>query len=782
MKFIPKTSPHIRALLASFLGSVLLSGCGGGGAADAPANNATKSAGSLGVEQLLVPTPAPNVVVSPVVEAPKTVLVPPSTLAPETDPVVKARLELQRTQQRLGANMGGVRPYSRTHEFVDLVRSAVGFGSFNSYGSSDAPVGPDGWPTGDFSIQLLHDQKEVTGISGTYTLVYDGQADVSALASPIVIKNRRVDPDTKANLADIEFPVGGSQMGLNFKLLRGTDGKALAPVKNLRVIRPEYASQWRNPPIFTANYLRHIQRFSTLRFMDWLDTNVDLGKKYDGPEGVWEKRPTPITKRVATGDLLPRGMPWETIIELANEAKVDIWINVPPLANDAYVTALAKLMKDGLKHNQRVYVEYGNEMWNYQFKQAHKLADDAVAEAKAGSEVGLRINYDKKDPVVQREVMRYRLYMDRLIRISDAFRAEFGDDQMMTRIRPILAAQLVYTDFTAAMLDYTTTVWKKPNKHYFYAVSGAPYYGMTKPVHERAVALRKQVDDLNAAIEKANAVPNAVQQALYDVNAPEYSISVDELLSSFSENANDSVNRKYEANIVMARKHQIKFVAYEGGLDTFGSASVLNKAAANRRPEIKGTCIDHINTWARNGGDLMLWFNAGAGTWNSSFGTWSLSEQPFDTDSHKIKCMDEVSTTAAPQEVSRHRAPGSFSAGETARVNGTASGMLENLATEMEWGGTANQSRDYAVSSTTEAEYDLFFTITVAAATPKTSLPLEVWVNGERVITGPTTMKGVPNVAEEVKVGRIKLPAGISALTIKQNATLGFRLSVIALR
>lgn len=42
-------------------------------------------------------------------------------------------------------------------------------------------------------------------------------------------------------------------------------------IKNLKVVRPGYDAL--NPPLFTTEFLNHIARFKTLRFMDWLKTN-----------------------------------------------------------------------------------------------------------------------------------------------------------------------------------------------------------------------------------------------------------------------------------------------------------------------------------------------------------------------------------------------------------------------------------------------------------------------------------------------------------------------------
>jgi len=92
--------------------------------------------------------------------------------------------------------------------------------------------------------------------------------------------------------------------------------------------------------------------------MDWLDTNDSTLKS-------WDERPLPTDRSWAT-----HGVPVEIIAALANRQQADAWINIPHLADDNFVYEFAKSLQRDLDPKLRVYVEYSNEVWNYQFKQS----------------------------------------------------------------------------------------------------------------------------------------------------------------------------------------------------------------------------------------------------------------------------------------------------------------------------------------------------------------------------------------------------------------------------
>ncbi len=140
-----------------------------------------------------------------------------------------------------------------------------------------------------------------------------------------------------------------------------------------------------------------------LRFMDWNDTNAS-------PQRDWSDRRLPahafqqgvLNRRVpATGFAGDRGTggAFEHMVALCNATGRDMWINVPHLATDEFVTKLAQLIRYGsdgvnpygspqtnpvfapLNPARRVFVEYSNEIWSggNSFPQGNWAQEQATA-------------------------------------------------------------------------------------------------------------------------------------------------------------------------------------------------------------------------------------------------------------------------------------------------------------------------------------------------------------------------------------------------------------------
>ena len=77
---------------------------------------------------------------------------------------------------------------------------------------------------------------------------------------------------------------------------------------------------------FNQEFLKKIAPFKVLRFMDWGATNGST-------QANWSDRAKPSDFTYATG----RGVPLETMIDLANTLQADPWFCIPHQANDEYV-------------------------------------------------------------------------------------------------------------------------------------------------------------------------------------------------------------------------------------------------------------------------------------------------------------------------------------------------------------------------------------------------------------------------------------------------------------
>jgi hypothetical protein len=95
-----------------------------------------------------------------------------------------------------------------------------------------------------------------------------------------------------------------------------------------------------------------------LRSMDLVATNSDTNAD-------WSTRIAPTVSPLDSS-ANPNGiLAWEWIIDLANRAGVNLWLNIPVNANATYLTSLANLVFANLQARSglTVYIEWGNEDW-----------------------------------------------------------------------------------------------------------------------------------------------------------------------------------------------------------------------------------------------------------------------------------------------------------------------------------------------------------------------------------------------------------------------------------
>jgi hypothetical protein len=86
-------------------------------------------------------------------------------------------------------------------------------------------------------------------------------------------------------------------------------------------------------------------------------------------------------------------MPYEMIIDLANRLDKDIYICVPHMANDAFVTQMATLFRDNLEPERTIYLEWSNEVWNWIFAQAHFNNDNRPLNLSYGRAMAQRAGH-----------------------------------------------------------------------------------------------------------------------------------------------------------------------------------------------------------------------------------------------------------------------------------------------------------------------------------------------------------------------------------------------------
>jgi hypothetical protein len=275
---------------------------------------------------------------------------------------------------------------------------------------------------------------------------------------------------------------------------------------------------------------------------------------------------------------------------MANAQNVDAWFCVPHLADDDYVRQFAKLVKEKLKPNLKVAIEYSNECWHGGFEGGRYCADK-------GKELGLsKLGYEGQ--------LRY--YAQRSVEIFKIVEEEFGGRERLVRV---VATQPESEWGVNTVLD-----WRETAKHVD-ALAIAPYFGQRfGKAAEADAAADWTLDQLFDACRKD-----------IDDRAP-----------------------KTKAIAKICQSRGIKLIAYEGGQHLVGvDQAVENQKlmklfqAANRDPRMTELYLRDLRNWQEAGGGLFCVF-ASTG-WYSKWGSWGLLEyyDQNEDSAPKLKAIRE---------------------------------------------------------------------------------------------------------------------------------------------
>jgi hypothetical protein len=625
----------------------------------------------------------------------------------------------------LGLNISFTSPNDPTLMFADAVKQALAFQSNANYLNVNAPVAVDaqGWPTGDATLPLWTEPREP---DGTYLVSFTGQAQVvdrlgtggfavgGTSYGPTLPAGAGYDPTTNITTAQWIVPVttstsNGAFLGF-FNTQRTPDAAVGSGVTNIHVMRPLARGSASSHPLgelFTADFKKLLSNFTAIRYMDYLAT-------YANGQQTWSDRVKPIDRMQYQ---LQAGYGWqgkggalEYAIELANETGKDMWVNVPLLVDDDYVTKLAQLLAYGsdgttpytapvanpvfppLNAGLKVYVEYSNEIWNTSFPMYH---DNAVLAQQAVAAGGSPLNFDGTTNVV---VWAHRRVAERTREISDLFRAVWGDAGMMARVRPVFEWE--YGDEQATGSDGLKFLEQ--------------YYDNS---------------DGNAHV----ASPEPVSHYLWGGGAAWYALPVNTeaptIAGIYASGLDPALPNTTATNANWAQTFGLQELGYEGGfyvgannVSVADSAAQTNlQDAANLDPMAAPFESQTLDLFFQKGGGLPFVFTIDSVQYGLVYPT--IHEQ----DTPKIRGLLAVTGGPRPAAATGATAPGILPVSAAALANGTTQmqGVLANVGDFVGW--TAN----LAASGT--------YTVTTDAASPNQQILVDGALVGTSVWTGSLT-------------------------------------------
>lgn len=479
---------------------------------------------------------------------------------------------------RLGVNLEGLSDRNRALIFTDVMKTSRAWGLASNPGTAGVNTDANGWPTEDAGVIAMSGMIPMDN-SGTYKLSFESKSSdvlISNVSCTFSVKNQV--SSGGITTADIVVPFMQSDIMISFKNTNGG-------VRNVKLIRPGYSEK----DEFTNLFLDAIKPFTTIRFMDFLNTNgqntTSENPGYLTSPITWSERKLTTHASQSVDFGRARGGAWEYIIDLCNLTGKDAWINVPYGVDDDYLTKLATLFKEKLRSDCHIYVEVSNEVWNGMFAQAK-----------------LNTANSKKDPTANTNGKQYAKVT---AQAALAFKSVFGAQAMNDRIRVVAA-------------------W---------------HFGAWQP-NVQASEILNWIND-NAG--KPSDLIYALAWAPYISEPPaDQCTDIPTILNSFTDSSDNSVATK-NILINVAKSYNLVggSVCYEGGTHHAGEQVTTNvsiRNAANRDPGITPILVHDLkDNWFSLGGGLFCYFTLTSVY--SQYGCWGLLENITDLSHPKYKAI-----------------------------------------------------------------------------------------------------------------------------------------------
>jgi hypothetical protein len=286
-------------------------------------------------------------------------------------------------------NTNELREEDSSIPFIDLYRMSLPFEEarrWKHYTHGNIQYDRNGWPIrlngGQVGTRFVNKLPKGTIPEGFYSVFYDGVGHID-YGNDASIYQRSKGKDI------IQIKAGKDKQISATLFIKYTDPNN--HLRNIRIIMPggicknnpfrraTHRNECRNGSylsfdqhyqkiIFNPDYLNFMKDFKVLRFMNMSGITRN-------PIRHWNQRPK-LSKATwgSERDGL-RGAPIEIMIALANKLHADPWFSMPHMAGDDYIRHFANYVRDHLRPDLKVYVEYSNEVWNTQFSQAHYVRD-----------------------------------------------------------------------------------------------------------------------------------------------------------------------------------------------------------------------------------------------------------------------------------------------------------------------------------------------------------------------------------------------------------------------
>ncbi|HNI81536.1 MAG TPA: DNRLRE domain-containing protein [Rhodocyclaceae bacterium] len=463
---------------------------------------------------------------------------------------------------------------------------------------------------GEGTFSLTNSKATVTrntALSSPGRAVFDIVGNpATAVGSAMNLSITATDPNRTGNyLRNIRiFPPGGV---CSDDVTRYCNAQTGVPACSTGAICQDFETVYPAKP-FDPRFLANIKRFDTLRFMGYQSTNNAVN------EAEWSDRTRPDHYTwIRTGYHLN---PIENVVDLGNTLHRNIWVNVPHRASDDYIYQLATAVKNRLSGDLKVYVEYGNEIWNTMFSAGSWVEQQGLAEWPYAPDSAY--------------VKRLQWQGKRTAETCDIWASVWGSDK--SRVICVAGIQTGSAWAAGYVLDcplYAAAHGGIPcYQHNMKAVAVAPYFGGYIGDWSHKAAVESWTLDADGGLGRLFA--ELFQGGQFTDSPPGGAIA--------------SALRALDTSVGLSRDRGLQTVSYEGGQHLTAVGASLQSPAivqlltrANRDARMGDAYKTYLAGWVGSGASLFTqWHSVGSyGVW----GNWGLLEYRDQPGSPKFNAV-----------------------------------------------------------------------------------------------------------------------------------------------
>lgn len=505
----------------------------------------------------------------------------------------------------ISIGLAAIRDWGTQQPFVDIFKTArlwighrpnrwggMTFEELQGASAFDA----QGWPTllpdglAQIGTLVLTDlPPEADFYAGSYVLFFEGEdrVTVGGRARNVKYGDNEIRFDFDPGPGSVDIRVSG----------RDAHSRNL-DVRNITVIRADHLDLYEAGILFNPDWLAHLEGSRGIRFMDWMGTN-------NSTQSAWQDRPRPEDFSYSW-----RGAPVEIMIELANRLGSDPWFNMPHLADDGYVQAFAETVYEKLATDLKVYVEYSNEVWNWQFDQA------LWAENQASARWGEQYKWTQ-------------FYAMRGAEVARIWSSVFSGEARQSLIN-VIATQTGWLGLEADLLEAPLYLAENRQEHSppwqsfdAYAITG--YFGRFMGSGDFAETLQEKLAESRAAAEEdgnsrglqGRALDAHIRTHRFDMAT---SWALDRLRAHRGQDdygtVQGMIRNVWPYHFEVAKTHDLDLVVYEAGTHVAGIGPLMNNpdivaffTHLNYSPGMGDLYDELVQGWAEVSGGLFTFYN-----------------------------------------------------------------------------------------------------------------------------------------------------------------------------